>query len=267
MKKAVFLFSISLFIFSCEKNNPLIVEYNDIPLLSKVIYDDEIFLEYSYNDANLVIEEKSKFHYTSHIYNDMNQLTKSDFYYDMSMASSDSRVLEAAMNRKEWVNPGNTAKSITHTLEYNNNGQLIRKALIRPSASSSDHNEFTYENGRITRQVMFRQNIMSGYFIYEYDEKGNLIKESKYNGSSTGSSFLSTTTEYEYDSMINPYLTFNRLIIPGKYTNPNNITKETYTLHFDVDQWTQKVQITKNTYEYNNNGYPVKVNGAVYVYK
>ena len=51
-------------------------------------------------------------------------------------------------------------------------------------------------------------------------------------------------------------------------TSPNNITKETYTLHFDVDQFTQKVQVTNNTYEYNDKGYPVKVNGEVeYVYK
>ena len=99
-------------------------------------------MEYSYNDANLVTEEKSKFHYAKHIYNDINQLIKSDFYWDMSIASSNSSVLEAAMNRTEWVNPGNTPKSISHTLEYNGKGQLIRKNYIRTADNNSDFVEF-----------------------------------------------------------------------------------------------------------------------------
>jgi len=268
MKKALLLFLFSLIIFSCEKDRLLTVENTDIPLISKVLIGNETYMEYSYNEANLVTEEKSKFHYTKHIYNDNNQLTKSDFYWDLSIASSDSRVLEAAMNRKEWVNPDNTAKSMTHSLEYNNNGQLIRKSYIRATDSNTDYNEFTYENDRISRQTIYSRNVLSNYIDYVYDGKGNLIKESKYQVSSTAGNELLTTTEYEYDNMKNPYQTFKRLISPGKYTNPNNITKETYTIHFDVDQYTQKVQVTTNTYKYNNKGYPVTVNGEVeYMYK
>ena len=115
---------------------------------------------------------------------------------------------------------------------------------------------------------MYWQNEMSFYVDYKYDEKGNLLKESKFHVPSTGISELWTTTEYEYDIMHNPFQAFKRLISPSKYINPNNITKETYTIHFDVDQWTQKVQITTNSYEYDDNGYPIKVNGvAEYVYK
>ena len=79
---------------------------------------------------------------------------------------------------------------------------------------------------------------------------------------------LTTTTEYEYDNMHNPYQSFKRLITPGIYTNQNNIVKETYTLHFEIDQFTEKVQITENLYEYNDMGYPVMVNGLKeYVYR
>jgi hypothetical protein len=67
--------------------------------------------------------------------------------------------------------------------------------------------------------------------------------------------------------MHNPFIAFKRLITPGINTNPNNITKETYTIHFEVDKWTQQVTITNNSYEYDHRGYPVKVNGeAEYVY-
>jgi len=57
-------------------------------------------------------------------------------------------------------------------------------------------------------------------------------------------------------------------MIPCINTNQNNITKETYTIHFEVDPWTEKVQITENSYDYNDKGYPSRVNRTVeYVYK
>src|SRR4030043_875918 len=142
MKKMLLILSYPLIFFSCEKDKQLIIENTDIPLISKVLIGGEIYKKYSYNDANLISEEKSKFHYTKHIYNDRNQLITSDFYWDNSMASSDSRVIEAAMNRKEWVNPDNTPKSISHVLEYNRMKHIIRKSFIRPSGNNSDYMEF-----------------------------------------------------------------------------------------------------------------------------
>jgi len=90
-----------LLLLSCEKDRQSIVENTDILLMSKVIIGSETYMEYTYNEANLLTEEKSKFHYTKHNYNYNNQLISSDCYWDISMASSDSWVIEAAMNRKE----------------------------------------------------------------------------------------------------------------------------------------------------------------------
>ncbi|MGB8490311.1 MAG: hypothetical protein WCE64_04580 [Bacteroidales bacterium] len=215
-----------------------------------------------------MIEEKNKFHYTKHTYNDINQLITSDFYWDMRIASSNSSVLEAAMNREEWVNPNNTSKSISHSLEYNGNGQLVRKSYIRPSVNTTNFVEFQYQNDRIIRATGYNNNSKSDYTDYNYDEKGNITKQTKYIISSVGIAELSTTTEYEYDNMHNPYQSFQRLTTLGVFTNPNNIVKETCTLNFDVDPSIEKVQITENSYEYNDKGYPIKVNGVTeYVYK
>jgi hypothetical protein len=267
MKKILLMFFFSIIFFSCEKDKQLIVENTDIPLLSKVLVAGVSCYEYAYNDANLLSEEKSKFTYTKHNYNDKNLLTTSDFYVDPAMFSSDIHIIEASMNRKEWVNPDNTAKSLTQTFKYNGNGQLARKTYTRPSVNDSEYSEFTFENDRISRQTMYWQNVMSFYIDYVYDEKGNLIKESKYHVPSTGIAELWTTTEYEYDNMHNPFQAFKRLMSPSKFTNPDNITKETYTIYFEVDQWTQKVSVINNSYEYNDKGYPIKVNGeAEYVY-
>jgi hypothetical protein len=268
MKKMLLVLSCTLIFFSCEKDRQPIIENADIPLISKVLIGGETYMEYTYNAANLVAEEKSKFHYARHIYNDFNQLITSDFYWDISIASSDSRVIEAAMNRKEWVSPENTPKSISHKFKYDSDGQLLRKSFIRPSAKIIDFIEYQYENDRIVRTTGYYNNLISGYTDYLYDNNGNIIKETKYNVSSSGITELSTTTEYEYDNMDNPFQSFRRLITPGIYTNPNNIIKKTFTIHFEVDQSIQKVQITINTYEYDDKGYPVKVNGVTeYVYK
>ena len=264
MKKAVFLFFFSLIFFSCEKDKPLIVENTDIQLISRVLVAGVSCYEYVYDDANLLSEEKSKFHYTKHNYNDKNLLTTSEVYLDPAIFSSSS----PASDRIEWVNPDNTAKSLTQTFEYNGNEQLARKTYTRPSVTDSEYSEFSFENDRISRQTMYWQNAMSFYIDYLYDEKGNLIKESKYHVSTTGIAELWTTTEYEYDNMHNPFQAFKRLMTPSKFTNPNNITKETYTIYFEVDQWTQKISIIDNSYEYDDKGYPIKVNGeADYVYK
>jgi hypothetical protein len=115
---------------------------------------------------------------------------------------------------------------------------------------------------------MYWQNELSHYIDYFYDEKGNLIKETQYRALSAGAAELLTTTEYEFDNMQNPFLSFKRLLTPGRFTNPNNIVKETYTGYFEVDKQTPSVSVRSNSYEYNDRGYPVKVNGeAEYVYK
>ncbi len=267
MKNKLLIFIITLFFISCERDKELIIENTDIPLISKVLIGGEVYMEYSYNNANLVLEEKSKFHYSKHTYNDNNQLIKSDFYWDMRIASSSSSVLEEAMNRKDWVNPANTPKSFTHLLEYDGVKQLVRKSFIRLSGDNNDIMEHQYENDRIVRSTGYYNNSISHYTDYQYDENGNVIRQTRYTVSS-GIPELSTTTDYEYDDMHNPYQSFRRLITPGIYTNPNNITKETYTLHFDVDPSTEKVQISEYIYLYNARGYPGKVSGeTVYVYK
>jgi hypothetical protein len=257
-----------LLLLSCEKYRQPIIENTDILLISKVIIGSEIYMEYTYNEVNLLAEEKSKFHYTKHNYNDNNQLISSDFYWDISMASSDSRVIEAAMNRKEWVSPENTPKNVAHEFEYASNGELIRKTYIRTSDNYPDIVEFQYKDDKITRSTGYYKNAKSGYNDYYYDERGNLSKQVKYTVLSSGITELTTTTEYEFDNMKNPYQAFKRLTTPGKYTNPNNIIKEIYTIHFEVDPWTQKIQVTDYSYEYNDMGYPIMVNDEVeYVYR
>ena len=268
MKKTTLILFFSLILFSCEKDKEVIVENTGVSLLKSVVVAGVSSGEYTYNEANLINEERSKYFYTKHNYNDRNLLTSSEYYIDPGMYSSTWTVVEASMNRKEWVSPDNTEKSLIVTCEYDSNDQLSRMIYNRPSVTNSEYSDFTFENGRISRRTMYWNTALSSYIVYSYDVDGNLAKESRYHVPENGVPELWTTTEYEYDTMKNPYQAFKRLMLPGKNTNPNNITKQTYTLYFEVDQRTERVSTIINTYEYNDSGYPVKVNGeSEYQYK
>lgn len=262
------LLFVSIF-YSCKKDEQLIIGNNDVPLLSKVIIADQPYHEYLYNDANLISEEKSKFDFTMHQYNDKNQLVTTDYYGDDAILSSSPEVQETVLNRKDWVNPDNSEKGGSVKYEYNNNEQLIKTTFSRPLVSNTEYSEFTYDvDDRISRQTLYWENKISGYIDYLYDGSGNLIKEILYYVPSTGVAEMSTITRYEFDNKQNPYKSFNSLMTPGINTNRNNIIRETYTIHFKVDQGPETVQITETSYAYNDKGYPIRKNGTVgYVYE
>jgi hypothetical protein len=254
--------------FSCKKENSVIVTHPDGSLLTKVKVSDQPFYEYLYTGANLVSAEKSKFIFTLHRYNDKNQLVANDYFGDYGLLSSDSIVVQNALNRKEWVSNVNSQVIGTLSYEYNINGQLINSVFSWPSISNQDISEFSYDfNNRIVRQTLKWEGKVSGYIDYQYDEKDNLIKEILYSVTSTGVAELSTTTQYEFDKFQNPYKSFSRLMIPGINTNQNNIIKETYTIHVKAGQGTDIVQTTVFSYTYNSSGFPIKKNTTVeYIY-
>lgn len=269
MKLTFICLVLSGFLVSCEKEYNLIIENTDIPLISKVLYDKTLSTEYLYNEANLIREEKSRFSFSRHSYNSRNLLISTELYLDERIFSSSISVLDAAYNRTDWVNPENTERIALRSFEYDDKDHLVKLTITRKSDSSSEYSEFSYDdNDRISRQTYYWQSVISGYADYFYNEKGNLVKCNRFLVVQSGDTIPNTTTEYEYDNKPNPYKSFKRLMIPGINTNENNITKETYTLLFDVDALTENVHIIENSYEYNENGYPIKKNGSiVYQYK
>lgn len=262
IKSVKIIFWILLFIFSaCDQEDFREIYGNNSGLLHQVKFDSELYYEYTYNDLNQVVEEKSKLHYTKHNYQN-DKLMSSDYYYDPGMYSSSSIVVQAAMNRKEWVNPTNTEKKSTKTYSHDSEGRIIK------SQNNSGICEYSYDDqNRIIRQTFFSNNERTGYIDFIYDDNDNLIKRLHYWILASGNPELQTTTVYEFDNKHNPYKAFSSLILPGQYSNTNNIIKETYTIHFEVDQSIDKVQITENSYKYNTEGFPVNKNESVtYIY-
>ncbi len=136
------------------------------------------------------------------------------------MVSSSSNVVQAAAQRKEWINPDNTAKSLTQQFVYDDNNNLIRKKYVRPAGSGAEYSVFVWDDNRIIEQIMYYNNVKSGYLHFYYDYKGNLIKETKTLVTATGTENAGTITEYEYDNMNNPYYAFSNLLTPGYQYKP-----------------------------------------------
>ena len=248
-------------ILSCEKEKELLVENNDIQLLINEVYSDELRFEYTYNEANLLKERKTKWFYTCYSYNDENQLISYDFYEDPGIYSSTWEIAEAAMNRVDWVTPENTTISGRGTYSYSN-GKLKKIEVSRFPGGTITFVTFDhYNNGRIWKETHYYNNLPSGFIEYTYDETGNLILAT-HKDITDGNAIISITEEYEFDDKKNPYKAFKRLLLPGEYTNENNIVKRTMTLFFDVTG-VDKVQVTEATYEYDLLDYPVKKNNTV----
>ncbi len=254
------LFIISL--CSCEKGEEGFFNNNtDNVFLKQLLYEGERQYEYTYNDEGQILEEKSKWHYTRHNYKN-HRVKSSDHYIDPGIYSSSSFRADSAWNRKEWVNPGNTEKYSTQTYDYDGNNKLVK------TSNYLGYSKYSYdENNRISRRTFFHDEKKTGYIDFSYDEKDNLVKKLHYFFLESGKAELQTTTEYKFDNKSNPYRAFHSLMIPGLHTNTNNIVKETYIIHFEVDEVIEETQITENKYEYNEKGYPVRRNGVIeYVY-
>lgn len=252
------LFIILLIAFSmltCEEKT-----YNELTgegtLLKEIAANGEIYFKYTYNEADFVKEEKSKYHYTEHHYNSKNQLIQSDNYWDESITSSNSTVLQEAINRTEWVTPENTEMDSYITFEYNSIGQLKKTTVYNLKDNSSTYSTYTYNNDKILERTSYNDDQQSALEAYYYDQYNNLTKKEKYVFLGDVQPKLSSSTEYFYDGENNPYFSFRALMIPGEHTNKNNIIKQVYTIYSLTDNSVEDVQTTEYSYEYNAKGFP-----------
>jgi hypothetical protein len=248
---------------SCEKEQAPEVENEGIPLITKEIFSDELYNEFTYNEQNLLKERKSKWFYTLYHYNASNRITSYEMYEDSRIYSSTWVTAEAAMNRKDWVTPQNTEISGKALFKYQD--QKLKSITVTHAHSNMQNiSDFTYDsNGRIVNQIFSSKGeIVNGRKVYTYDDHGNVILEEQYY-----SGTLICTRSFEYDDRHNPFKVFNRQGTPGIYTNENNIVKETLMLR-DGTPGVDSIQVTESTYEYNDLDYPVTKDGVIrYEYK
>ena len=248
---------------SCEKEQIPVVENVGLPLIVKEIYSDDLFNEFTYNEQNLLVARKSKFFYTQYHYKINGQVVSYDLYEDSRVYSSNWQTAQEAFNRTDWVSPENTTISAKAYYSYEND-QIGAITVFHIPFEMANKSSFQYDDqGRIMSQVIYDSGEVTGRIEYSYDETGNVTKEEQYS-----SGILFATRLYEYDNKHNPFNVFRQLLIPGIYTNRNNIIKETHIMADNGNPGMDTVQVNESVYEYNEQGYPVTKNGVIrYEYK
>lgn len=255
LKKLFSFLFIGLLALSCQNDDSLPGVGEK---LVAVYFEGVKFYEYDFHNDGLIAAEKSKFSYYKYDYSKNGRTVSKEIYFDSRLASSNSSVLQGALDRTEWVNPQNTEKSGTLVFEYNSDKRLVK------STELIGYSEYDYDNNdRIIIRRMYNEGKLSGTREYEYDIDGNVLRDDQYHVLGDGSKILSTTTEYEYDDKKNPFFNLKPDRFPVENTNPNNITRKKYTVYNYPDGGLD----IQYTYTYNSLGFPVeRSDGLSYVY-
>ena len=74
-----------------------------IPVLSKVMIDNQSAVEYLYNDSSQLTSEKSKYNFNINHYNALGQLISTEYYGNDDVLSGDAQVVQAALSSSVWV--------------------------------------------------------------------------------------------------------------------------------------------------------------------
>lgn len=264
MKKSV-LFTVILILFfnSCEKE--LVYEdFQSNTLLRQIRgYEDDMQVITYYN-TGYIFEHLHRFSYRKFLYNQQNQLMK------IEIAMSFNPLSCAIIPGTDFEDGGDPRKAkISQYIEYEYSdlGNLKTKYfyfIIDGNHQLMNYSGYDYENGKVVKIKLFNpQDQFSQYYTYLYDSIGNVSEEEYYFMQDDAVAILQTRILYEYDDKNNPFKIFTVEGTPGINTNRNNITKQTTVSYYAEEEQSYTVE---NSYEYNELGYPVKVNNFEYIY-
>ncbi len=134
---------------------------------------------------------------------------------------------------------------------YSLNGEMVQSSLIT----------LEYENDHIIkRKFADHKGNVNRFNTYEYDLKGNVVKEQNYSLFARTEPLLTSETIYKYDDKNNPYRVFYQTGQPGLYTNRNNIIEQISLSFEDIDRGVERKSTIIISYTYNSKGFPIKVN-------
>ena len=128
---------------------------------------------------------------------------------------------------------------------------------------------FSYDEKNIIKRNLHDENdVVTQFNIYEYDNKGNVVREKYYTNIESSAPKLIRETSFKYDNKNNPFKIFEALGIPGLYTNQNNIT-EVHTVFQESTPGIATSPVAKTNYLYNTKDFPVKVitDNSEYAYR
>lgn len=236
------------------------------PSLISQVKSGEVFVnDLIYNNNCQIAEAVEPSMYKKYLYDSQNRLIKME--RSLSFNASFSCVAFPNSTIDSGADPRQAKVTDYYDFEYDNTGKLTKRLSFFLNSGNAQllfYQIYTYVNGNVVKCSMYSpQDMLTQYDNYEYDVSGNLIKTSNYRVELNGNIILLHTVYYEYDDKINPFTIFNNTGEPGRFTNQNNITKETYVWYSEGKEYKNE---STTVYEYNKSGFPVKSNGLQYLY-
>lgn len=229
--------------------------------IKSIFADGKTIEKFIYDDSGKIIESQSFYFFSKYTYDNNDRLIKQEIAVDPNIVSSSIHI------KSELMTSQNSTFTGYYIFEYNSAGKLVTQ---KNYFKKKDQFEYTsmisleYEGNKIVRRNLHDENnITTQLYNYEYDRNENVTKEKYYSFLfiiGTEPKFISETS-FKYDDKNNPFKIYKDLGLPGIYTNTNNIIETNSILYEDVPG-IEKFSTSRTTYEYNNKGFPIRVNEA-----
>jgi len=251
------LIIISLIIhMSCSKEQKISDLKLDNYSIKSIISNGKTSTKYIYNSIGKIAESHGFYFFNRYIYDDNGILIKKE---------GTAPILSSILHeRRELMTSQNSTISNYSVFEYNQDGKVEKIKNYYKKNGKFDYTSMIsldYEGNNIVKWNLHdADNIITQFYLYEYDNNENVIKSKYY-------SYLFNTglepklireTSFKYDDKNNPFVIYKDLGRPGLYTNTNNIIESNSILYEDMPG-IDKYSTSSTNYEYNSKGLPVKV--------
>ena len=259
-----FLYLLVVWAFACTSDSDFVSidgyeQSIDNEHIKSVSSNGQVRAQYLYDNAGKIREIKGMYSYQRYLY-DNNRLIKVEYAVDDAV--NDNVPSSSLQPPKELIPSGNYVIKYYKLFKYDNQKRLSKVEnhfmMNGKNFELRSINTFEYEGKLIIKENLCDENgKINQYYTFAYDKNGNRTKE-RYNvciidGSPSNPKLINEIT-YKYDNYKNPYQILN-IAGPRFYTSANNMIEMT-TVWYTDDPRTQK---TTQSFEYNSNGYPVKM--------
>lgn len=261
MRKILLFISLISFV-ACSKDSSK-DQCMDQTLIRQIRLNNYDIQKVTYNKNCQVIESIEPIRYNNYIYNNQNQLIKIE---EKMSLSSLSCYMPTGIDGESFTDPRKAKVTSYVIIEYNPDGFISKKSRYFNNGDSYkqvSYELYSYLNSKVAKIENYDiNNKLVDYTIYNYNDKEN-VQSSDYYLITQEGAVLKQTFNYQYDNKLNPFRIFSFDGTPGLHTNLNNIVSEksiTYNKENKLEYTT-----TYNM-EYNDRGYPFKVNDKSYIY-
>jgi hypothetical protein len=236
----------------------------DSTLISSIANGEVAVQELTYNSNCLIYESIERFSYKKYSYDNQNRLLKLEQAF---LIDPFSCYMQPGSTNETYTDPRKAKITAYAEFEYDNTGRLTKKSnyfINNGNAQLVSYQTYDYDSNQVVKLIIYNpQGQLNQYHNYQYDGKGNIIRDDYYLVETGAEAKLLSYSIFELDDKYNPYIVFAGEGNPGVFTNRNNIVKEISVQYNAGGESQNSIQ---NIFEYNTSGYPVKANDLIYSY-